>query len=175
MYKIFFFFYFTLNQQASWSIRNCLFCGELAVILEYERFFILRLDQQSFQNMGNLFFEKYKKFFVFPGLRIESSIPQNIRNLCFLGFASSIWSKSKFIFGKNVRVFKLGLRKFHFPKYKKFFQSGFLLFFKLGLKSVPGTPLIPNHVTTCLKGCVNLWVEAPLSRSPACHVQWALV
>ena len=47
--------------------------------------------------------------------------------------------------------FKLGARNFHFPKYKKtffmekyknFFQSGFFLFFKLGLKSVPGSPII---------------------------------
>ena len=28
------------------------------------------------------------------------------------------------------------------------------------------------HVTTCLKGYVNSWVEAPNGKSPPCHVWW---
>ena len=45
-------------------------------------------------------------------------------SFCFSGFANSLLKYKKF--------FKLGARKFHFPKYKTFFQSGF---FKIFLSS----------------------------------------
>ena len=57
----------------------------------------------------------------------------------------------KFILRKCKNFFKLGARKFHFPKYKKNlflekykrkFQSGFFLFFELGLRNASGNPLM---------------------------------
>ena len=38
-----------------------------------------------------------------------------------------------------------------------------------------GEKFLICHVTTCLKGCVNLWVEAPHGMSPLSHVWWPLV
>ena len=71
--------------------------------MEYKEFYILRLDQWLSQNRGELFLEKYKNFFVFSGLKLERSIPENIR---------------KNFFENNMGVFKVGGRKFHSPKYK---------------------------------------------------------
>ena len=44
--------------------------------------------------------------------------------ICFSGLVSSLL--------KYKKLFKLGARKFHFLKYKKFFQSEFFSFFELG-------------------------------------------
>ena len=66
----------------------------------------------------------------------------NRRNLCFSFFARSLLKYKKKKFCKNYESFKLGARKFHFPKYVKFFHSIFFLFFKLGLKSVPYSHLV---------------------------------
>ena len=96
------------------------------------------------------FLEKYKKFFRFGAKKFNFLYKKKTRNFCFSGFASSLLKYQKTFFRKNIRV-KLGSRKIHFPKYKKnlflknykkFFQSVFLLFFELGMKSVPGSPWI---------------------------------
>ena len=103
-------------------------------------FFISQLKQQSSRSVGRTFFWK----------NIRNSRKWEKENIikslffCFLGFASSLlnyFSKTKMIF------FKLGTRKFHFPKYKKNFFWDFsrvfsfyyfLYFFYIGLKSVQG-------------------------------------
>ena len=42
----------------------------------------------------------------------------------FQSFASSLLKYKKFLFWKKNKFLKLGARKFHFPKYKTFLQSG---------------------------------------------------
>ena len=55
---------------------------------------------------------------------IRKSIRKSVRNFWFSGLASSLM--------KYYKLFKLGARKFHFPKYKKHFKSWFYSPFEHG-------------------------------------------
>ena len=125
-----------------------------AVIRYYQNFFISMLNQLSSQIM--VFFLFYRLinshpktlgehfwrniiFFVSSGLRLESSIPQNI-NISFF-----FWKIYRSFLNLELEMFflrykKCRAKKFHFLKYKNFFGINFFYFFKLGFKSCPVSP-----------------------------------
>ena len=109
-----------------------------AVILKYGEIFLGETQETSGFRALQVPSWNIRKNFLEKSLGQKSFISRNIRN-----FSSS----ESFL----LICFNLGVRKFHFPKYKKklflrkykkFFQSGiflFFLFFELGMKSAPGS------------------------------------
>ena len=113
---------YLLHNYFSRNIRKFCFSGFAGFLLKYNKFF---------------FWKKYKEFLSFG---LESSISRNMTNVfkvCFFHFFSSESSLLKY-----KKLSNLGARKFQFLKYTKFFLVDFLNFFELGLKSVPGSPII---------------------------------
>ena len=79
--------------------------------MQYEGYFVQRINQQSSGNMRRTFLEKYKKF------------PQSgffYLFVCFSGFGSYLL--------KYKKVCNLEARMFHFLIYKAFLREGFFIF-----------------------------------------------
>lgn len=103
--------------------------------MEYRTFFILPLDQQSSWNVGKPFLEKYKNVFVFSDLRLESSIPWNIRTF-FVGTCLSLGRES--FIPQNIRSFFFSGGR----NIRNFVRVFFFYFLSLELEIVPVIPII---------------------------------
>ena len=79
--------------------------------------------EKNITEWGKMRYYNYKKVFFLLRLPLKRSLTtkRDMWNVWFSGFASSLLNYKKF--------FKLGARKFHFPKYKTFFQSEFFFIF----------------------------------------------
>ena len=100
-YKNFFFILYLISSQ--FTVYFFLFYDYLAVILEYEEFLFYGLISNH-PEMHENYLKKNINFFSFQTLQVRK---------------------------KYMELFKLRAGKFHFPKYKKFSQSGIFLFYKL--------------------------------------------
>ena len=113
---------YLLHNYFSRNIRKFCFSGFAGFLLKYNKFF---------------FWKKYKEFLSFG---LESSISRNMTNVfkvCFFIFLARKVPSSNI---KNYLI--LELESSNSWNIRNFFLVDFLNFFELGLKSVPGSPII---------------------------------
>ena len=127
---------YLLHNYFSRNIRKFCFSGFAGFLLKYNKFF---------------FWKKYKEFLSFG---LESSISRNMTNVfkvCFFHFLSSESSLLKYkkymrlessIYRNIMNYLILELESSNSWNIRNFFLVDFLNFFELGLKSVPGSPII---------------------------------
>ena len=121
-FNVFSYSFFLKKYNKFWSLRLWKF------LLKYEKFFMLRARKFHFLKYNKIFKSgvfyyflsseswKYKK-------RFRISVYWNVRRFRFLKYKGFLWD-------------------FRVPKYKKFSQGGFFLFFEFGLERGPGSCIL---------------------------------
>ena len=98
--------------------------------------FFLRLGQYKklFSFGRKSFFYKIMLNLYISGVGLKSSLSKLNQQSCLVTINFSFYGYrqlyEKFVLENVLELFKLGARKFHFPRYKKFFQSSFFFFFR---------------------------------------------
>ena len=128
-------FAFQWLQETTFHFSKCSFFSDKLGL------FYLRLGQYKklFSFGRKSFFYKIMLNLYISGVGLKSSLSKLnqksslvMRNFSFYTYQQSY---EKFVLENVLELFKLGARTFHFPRYKKFFQSSFFFFFFSSTKS----------------------------------------